>query len=242
MPAKRVALSWSGGKDSAWALHQVKDDPNLILAGVFSSYDKSTKRIPHHGVSIDLIKTQGRAMGVPIDLIPLPKNASNEQYETAIGEYYDRLKRRGIEGIVFGDIHLEDIKEYRRKLAEQHGLEAIFPLWGMNPKDVSMAMVFAGIRAIVCSLDPQKMDRELLGSNFDAQFLNTLREDIDPCGESGEFHTFVINCEFFRFPVNLLQIGKTAGGGMETLELFPIDDDNEGLSSRAPQDRSWEQN
>lgn len=214
-------ISWSGGKDAAWALHKAREEMGCVVSGLFCTYDPKTEKIPIHGAPVSLIKSQARALGLPIDLIPLPTNPNNKDYEKALKQYFEKLEVRGIEGIVYGDVGLEDVRDYKQKLTEEHGLEAIFPLWETNTEDLATSMVLAGIKAVVCSVDPQKVDPLLLGHPFDAHFLNALKPEVDPCGENGEFHTFVLYTEDFRFPIDLMQLGKSQSGGMEMLEIFP---------------------
>lgn len=221
MKTKRVVVAWSGGKDACWALHRIKEEGLFLPVGLFSTYDSKNSKVPFHGVPVSLIKSQSRALGLPIDLIDLPTDPSNKEYEQILGDYMDRLKSRGIEGIVYGDVFLEDVRDYKIKLCKKHGLEAFFPLWGETTENLAMSMVLAGVKAIICSVDPQKVDPIMLGHPFDAQFINSLPNHVDPCGENGEFHSFVINAEGFRFPIDIMQIGRSQKKGMEMLEIFP---------------------
>ena len=214
-------ISWSGGKDAAWALQKAREADGIIVTGLFCTYDPATEKVPIHGAPISLIKSQARALGLPIDLIPLPAKASNKDYEKAINAYFQRLKLRDMDAVVYGDVSLKDVRDYKQNLTKQHSLEALFPLWNLETDDLAISMVLAGIKAIVCSVDPQKVDPLLLGNPFDAHFLNALKPNVDPCGENGEFHTFVLYTEDFRFPVNLMQLGRSQSRGMEMLEIFP---------------------
>jgi uncharacterized protein (TIGR00290 family) len=156
-----------------------------------------------------------------LDLVDIGTAPSNKSYESVLGSYFDQLKARGVEGVVFGDVFLADIRDYKSSLCKKHGLEAFFPLWDESTDNLAMSMILAGVRAVVCSVDPQKVDPIMLGHPFDAQFINSLKPNVDPCGENGEYHTFVINSEAFRFPIDIMHIGRSQSQGMEMLEIFP---------------------
>jgi uncharacterized protein (TIGR00290 family) len=216
-------VAWSGGKDACWALHRVKEEGYHLPVGLFASFDSKSGKVPFHGVPASLLKSQARSLGLPIDLIDVGGTPSNAEYEKAIGAYFDRLAKRNIYGIIYGDVFLEDVRDYKIELCKKHGLETFFPLWGEKTENLAMSMILAGLRAVVCSVDPQQVNPIMLGHPFDAQFINSLKADVDPCGENGEYHTFVVNAEGFRFPIDIMHIGRSQRKGMEMLEIFPYD-------------------
>ena len=199
----KTALSWSGGKDAAMALLQLHNSADYEPVALFTAYDAETERINLHGIPITLIRAQAQALGIHLEEIPLPPKASNEQYESAHRDAFAKLaKDRGVEVFAFGDIYLEHIKEYRDAMAQREGVRFIYPLWGKEPGQLCREVATAGIEATVCAIDVDKLPSEALGAPYDEVFLANLPEGVDPCGENGEFHTFVANMPGFAQAVN----------------------------------------
>lgn len=198
---KRVLLSWSSGKDSAWALRRLLQDPGIHVAGLLTTINESANRVAMHAVRRELLEAQAKAVGRPLWAVPLPSPCSNEQYESIMIEVCRRAVQERIEAVAFGDLFLADVRQYRERQLHGTGLEPLFPLWGEPTASLAGKMIEAGLRAKITCVDPGKLDRLFAGREFDAGFLADLPADVDPCGENGEFHTFVYDAPWFRTPV-----------------------------------------
>lgn len=205
----RVLLSWSSGKDSAWALYQLQQDPKIEVVGLLTTFNQAFDRSAIHGVRLELIRAQAEAAGLPLLEIPLPWPCSNEAYERAMVEALDRAKRElSPDAVAFGDLFLEDIRQYREERMANTGLELLFPIWGIPTDELAGYMIEAGLQAYVTCLDPSKIPEVLSGASFDKNFIKKLPDVVDPCGENGEFHTFAWNGPMFQKPVTVIQ-GET---------------------------------
>ncbi len=188
---KRILLSWSSGKDSAWTLRVLRQRRQYEIAGLLTTFNETADRVAMHGVRRELVERQAEATGLPLWNVPLPWPCSNEQYEMLMAETCSRAITAGIEGIAFGDLFLEDVRAYRERQMRNTALQPIFPLWGQPTRDLANAMISSGLRAKLTCVDTQKLDASFVGREFDADLLAALPEGIDPCGENGEFHSFV---------------------------------------------------
>lgn len=188
---KRILLSWSSGKDSAWTLHVLRQQGNYDIAGLLTTFNQAADRVAMHGVRRDLVELQAGAAGVPLWSVPLPWPCSNEQYELLMADTCAKAVSQGIQAIAFGDLFLEDVRAYRIRQMTGTGLEPIFPLWGMPTDALARAMVAAGLKARLTCVDTRKMDASFAGQAFDENLLRALPDGVDPCGENGEFHSFV---------------------------------------------------
>jgi uncharacterized protein (TIGR00290 family) len=188
---KRILLSWSSGKDSAWSLHVLRRDREYEIAGLLTTFNEVANRVAMHAVRRELVERQASAAGLPLWHVPLPWPCSNEQYELLMAEVCARAVAAGIEGIAFGDLFLEDVRAYREKQMKDTGLQTIFPLWGLPTRDLANAMIASGVRAKLTCVDTQKLDASFVGREFDQNLLSALPDGVDPCGEKGEFHSFV---------------------------------------------------
>ena len=186
MKRQRILLSWSGGKDSAWALHLLRDSPEFEVVGLLTTVNQHFGRVAMHGFREELLDLQGQAAGLPLWKVPLPWPCSNEAYEELMGEVCQRAVAQGLHGIAFGDI-----RTYRVEKMAATGLEPIFPCWMIPTDELARSMIAAGIRAHLVCIDPRKLDRKFAGRVLDMELLSELPESVDPCGERGEFHTFV---------------------------------------------------
>lgn len=191
MPRKRVLLSWSGGKDSAWALHLLRQQPEYEIAGLLTTVNQHFGRVAMHGFREELLRLQAEAAGLPLWAIPLPWPCSNEQYEAAMAKACERAVAEGIEAVAFGDLFLEDIRAYREAKLAPTGLEPLFPCWQIPTAELARQMIASGMRAHLVCVDPRHLDRSFAGRVFDEALLEDLPPGVDPCGERGEFHTFV---------------------------------------------------
>lgn len=197
MKRRRAVVSWSSGKDAAWALHMVRRHGDLEVAGLLSSINAEFRRVSMHGVRVELLEQQARAAGLPLLTVELPWPCSNAEYEKRMGAACARLREERVEAVVFGDLFLEDVRQYREKQLAATGLEPIFPLWGLDTRALVRQMLDGGLRARISCLDPARVDRSLAGAELTARVVQSLPPGVDPCGENGEFHTFVFDAPVF---------------------------------------------
>jgi uncharacterized protein (TIGR00290 family) len=194
---KRVALSWSSGKDSAWALHLLRQNANVEVVALITTFNQTANRVAMHAVRRDLVLAQAERTGLPLWPIELPWPCPNKVYEDIMADIYKRAAGEGIAAIAFGDLFLEDIRSYRERQLEPTGLTPLFPVWHLPTAGLARKMIHAGVKAKITCVDPVKLDRSFAGRDFDSDFLNDLPTGIDPCGENGEFHTFVYETPAF---------------------------------------------
>jgi uncharacterized protein (TIGR00290 family) len=198
---KRVALSWSSGKDSAWSLHLLRQDPAIEVVALITTFNEAFNRVAMHAVRSELVELQAESAGLPLWKVPLPWPCSNEEYEARMRAVCERALREEVDAIAFGDLFLADIRAYRERQLAGTGLEPVFPVWQIPTRELAVSMLGAGLRARVTCIDPKKLPREFAGREFDAAFLNDLPSGVDPCGENGEFHSFVYDGPMFRAAV-----------------------------------------
>jgi len=208
MEHQKTIVSWSSGKDSAWALYEASRNPDLKIVGLLTTITESFNRISMHGVRVELLEAQALSLGLPLFKIPIPFPCPNEIYESAMGKALDRAKAEGITRIVFGDLYLEDIRKYRESKLTGSGIEGVWPIWLQDTRVLSHRMVEAGLKATIACLDPRRLPRKFAGRSYDAQLLNDLPEGVDPCAENGEFHTFAWDGPMFPQPVRI-NVGET---------------------------------
>jgi uncharacterized protein (TIGR00290 family) len=205
---RKTLLSWSSGKDSAWALHVLRQDPGVELAGLFCTVNQVFERVAMHGVRIELLRQQAAAVGLPLSLIEIPYPCSNDEYARVMDAFVREARGLGVETFAFGDLFLEDVRRYREQGLEGTGITPVFPLWGLPTGDLAATMVAGGLKAVITCLDPARLDRRFAGRAYDASFLAELPEGIDPCGEFGEFHSFAFDGPMFERPVRV-SVGET---------------------------------
>jgi uncharacterized protein (TIGR00290 family) len=199
----RVALSWSSGKDSAWSLHLLRQDPNIEVVALFTTLNQQFDRVAMHAVRRELLELQAKSVGLPLWTVPLPWPCSNEEYEVRMTALCERATGEAVQAIVFGDLFLADIRAYREKQLAGTGLEPLFPVWQIPTADLARTMIASGLRAKITCVDPKVLPKEFAGRDFDSQFLADLPPTADPCGENGEFHSFVYDGPGFRRPINI---------------------------------------
>ncbi len=202
-PAPPALLSWSCGKDGAFALQEVRSSRTYDVVGLLTTLTADFRRVSMHGVREELLDRQARALGLPLAKIWIPNPCPNEVYEREMARALERAKGMGVRHVIFGDLFLEDVRQYRETRLESVGMKGVFPLWGRETGALANEMIDSGLRARVSSLDPKKLSRAFAGRELDAAFLRALPPGVDPCGERGEFHTFVTHCREFREPVNV---------------------------------------
>ncbi|MCF6280951.1 MAG: adenine nucleotide alpha hydrolase [Candidatus Polarisedimenticolaceae bacterium] len=194
---KRVWLSWSSGKDSAWALYILRQQADVEVVGLISTVNQTFERVSMHAVRIELLQRQAASVGLPVHLIEIPYPCSNEQYELIMAEFIREAQQQKIEAFAFGDLYLEDIRQYREKNLEGSGISALFPLWQIATDELSQTMIASGLRAKITCVDPKHLPAHFSGREFDLSLLQQLPEGIDPCGENGEFHSFAYDGPMF---------------------------------------------
>jgi uncharacterized protein (TIGR00290 family) len=203
MEPLRTLLSWSTGKDSAYALWVLKQDPGVRLCGLLTTLNSSVDRVSMHGVRASVLRAQAQAAGLPLLTVPLPDPCTDEEYRAAMARAMDEAKQMGIDAIAFGDLFLKDVRTYREANLADTGITPLFPLWGRPTPTLAEEMIQAGIHAIVTCVDTQQLDRSFLGRSFDRQLLHDLPAEVDPCAENGEFHTVAVCGPMFDAPVDV---------------------------------------
>ena len=194
-------LSWSSGKDSAWALHVLRKDPAVDVVGLLTTINEAADRVAMHAVRNALLDRQAAAVGLPVTKVRIPSPCSNAEYEAAMGEALRDAGGRGVTAVAFGDLFLEDIRRYREETLTATGMTPLFPLWGKDTAALADAMVGSGLRAVITCVDPKQLDPSFAGRNYDARFLRDLPAGVDPCGENGEFHSFAYEGPMFASPI-----------------------------------------
>ena len=200
---KKAWLSWSTGKDSAWALHQLQAQGKYDVVGLFTTVNETFDRVTMHAVRRTLLEAQAAATGIPLRVIPIPWPCSNQQYEATMARTWTAAIENGVEAIAFGDLFLQDVREYRVDLLIGTSLEPIFPLWQSPTRSLAESMIRSGIQAKLTCVDPRQLGVDFVGREFDAEFLRDLPLNVDPCGENGEFHTFVYSGPIFTYPLKV---------------------------------------
>lgn len=225
MIQKDILLSWSGGKDSAWALYQLRQQPQFRVVGLLTSINRHFARVAVHGFREELLDLQAAATGLPLWKVDLPFPCTNIQYETQMAEVFARATAAGIHGIAFGDLFLEDIRDYRIRQLAGTGLEPIFPIWcsalGVSTSELAQQMVAAGLRAHLTCIDPRHLDPSFAGRIFAADLLRDLPPAVDPCGERGEFHTFTFAGPMFSSSISVTRAQIVERDGFVYAELLP---------------------
>ncbi len=188
----RVLLSWSSGKDSAWALHRLRKSHDTEIVGLLTTFNEAAARVAMHAVRQTLVEAQAAATGLPLWPVALPYPCSNEQYAAIMAGVVTQARAAGITHIAFGDLFLADIRAYRETMLAGTGIAPLFPLWGsaLDTPALAHEMLAGGLRAVLTCVDPQQLAAAFAGRSYDAALLAELPQGVDPCGENGEFHTF----------------------------------------------------
>jgi uncharacterized protein (TIGR00290 family) len=185
-----VAFCWSGGKDSALALFELRHSPQYEVVALLTTLTREFERISMHGVRRELLLRQAAAIGIPVDEVWITQGASNAEYETEMGKMLESYRNRGVGTVAFGDIFLEDLRAYRERNLAALGLQALFPIWKRDTHELMETFLAREFRSITCCIDTRKLDDAFVGREIDRQFLAELPAGVDPCGENGEFHSF----------------------------------------------------
>jgi uncharacterized protein (TIGR00290 family) len=189
---EKVLLFWSGGKDSALALYELKKDPRYEVVGLITTLDREKNRVPFHGIPDTLILEQAKLMKLPLQRIFLPENATNEEYVNQVSNILSMFAKRGIKKVAFGDINLEDVRAFKEKFISDLGMTSLFPLWKRDTRELVNLFLETGHKALVTSVYGEKLGYDFLACEFNNDYIERLPKDIDPSGENGEYHTMVV--------------------------------------------------
>jgi uncharacterized protein (TIGR00290 family) len=198
---KKILLSWSSGKDSAWALHLLRQMPDVEVRALVTTFNSAADRVAMHAVRRGLVEAQADRAGLPLWPVALPWPCSNAEYEQRMLALCRRAADEGIDAFAFGDLFLQDIRDYRVRQLQDSGLEPLFPVWHIPTAQLARDMIAAGLKAKITCVDPSKLAKSFAGCDFTEAFLEALPDSVDPCGENGEFHTFVYDGPVFSKPI-----------------------------------------
>lgn len=201
MARPKAWVSWSSGKDSAWALHVLRGKGEVEIVGLLTTINRDAGRVAMHAVRESLLEAQAAAAGVPLVKVYIPSPCANEEYERVMGEAMAEARSVGVTRVAFGDLFLEDVRQYRETKLAGTGIEPLFPLWGLETAELARTMVGAGLRAYLTCVDPKQLSPRFAGRIYDADLLAELPQGVDPCGERGEFHTFACAGPMFAAPI-----------------------------------------
>jgi len=218
-----ILLAWSSGKDSAFALHVLRGMEDVEVVGLLTTVNDRHDRVAMHAVRRTLLDAQAEAAGLPLKIVRIPDPCPDVAYEAAMGRALEEARGRGVRGVAFGDLFLEDIRRYREAQMAGTGLRLVFPLWGRPTRALAQAMLDAGLRARITCVDPRALAASFAGREFDRQLLADLPPGVDPCGENGEFHTFAWDGPMFRRPVAVRGGPVVERDGFVFADLLPVE-------------------
>ena len=201
MVPEPVIMAWSGGKDSALALFEAKKNPSYRVSSLLTTVTEDYDRISMHGVRCALLERQAQALGLPLHQVLIPKDCPNPVYEEKMKSAMLEFKARGIVKVAFGDIFLEDLRQYREQNLARLGMSALFPIWKQETKTLAQTFIAQGFQAIIACVDSNYLDPKFSGALYDRDFLAAIPPAVDPCGENGEFHSFVFAGPIFPEPI-----------------------------------------
>jgi uncharacterized protein (TIGR00290 family) len=218
----KVALSWSSGKDSAWTLHLLRQQPDIQVMALITALNSEAGRVAMHGVRRELVQAQAERTGIPLWAVELPWPCSNLEYEDRMRTLCQRATAEGVTAVAFGDLFLQDVRDYRIRQLQGSGLEPLFPVWQIPTGQMSRDLIAAGVKAKVTCVDPSKVAKSFAGREYDLSLLNALPAGADPCGENGEFHTFVYDAPVFSHPIGVRNGALVERDGFVFADLLPI--------------------
>lgn len=224
MAPTKLLVSWSSGKDSAWALKTMQEHGEFEIVGLLTTLNATHQRVAMHAVREQLLEKQAEAVGLPLWKIPLPWPCPNGVYENLMTAVMDRCKAEGITAIAYGDLFLEDIRAYREARHAGTGISPVFPLWKQPTRALAQDMIRGGLKAILTCVDPKQLDGCFAGRDFDETLIAELPKGVDPCGENGEFHSFVWDGPMFRNPVPVQRGEVVERDGFVFADLAPMDE------------------
>jgi uncharacterized protein (TIGR00290 family) len=220
-PKTKILLSWSSGKDSAWALHLLRRQSQYEIAGLATTFNRAFDRVAMHSTRRALVEMQAKAAGLPLFPIPLPWPCSNQEYEEIMKVFCAQVVAQGVTAMAFGDLFLEDIRAYRERQLQGTGLEPLFPVWQIPTDHLAREMIDSGLRAKLVCGDPKKLSPEFAGRDFDRQLLADLPVGVDPCGENGEFHSFVYGGPMFDREIPVVAGERVERDGFWFCDVLP---------------------
>ena len=197
----KAIMSWSGGKDSSMAYYEARKIQGLEISALLTTVTEGYDRISMHGVRCTLLEQQAESLGVPVEKVTISQKSSNEEYELKTKEKFLYFKGQGVSSVVIGDIFLEDLKQYREEKLSEVEMTGIFPIWKRDTSELARTFIDLGFKAVITCIDSQVLDKKFIGREFDQQFLSDLPFNIDPCGENGEFHSFVTDGPIFQHAI-----------------------------------------
>ena len=195
---ERVLLTWSGGKDSAMALHALQSSGAYEVVALLTTVTEQYDRVSMHGVRTALLERQADSLGLPLEKVYIGANASNDEYEARMRDKLAYYQARGVSSVAFGDLFLEDVRRYREENLSRVGMKGLFPLWGRDTSELAHSFIDLGFKAVITCVDSNLLDGAFVGRDFDREFLSELPAAVDRCGENGEFHSFVYEGPLFR--------------------------------------------
>jgi uncharacterized protein (TIGR00290 family) len=219
---KKVLLSWSSGKDSAWTLHLLQQQPDVRVAALVTTFNSAANRVAMHAVRRSLVEAQAQRVGVPLWAVDLPWPCSNLEYEERMRAVCQRASAEDITAVAFGDLFLQDIRDYRMQQLQGTGLEALFPVWQIPTAQLARDMIAADLKAKLTCVDPAKLQKTFAGRDYDLRLLDELPSAIDPCGENGEFHTFVYSAPVFSSPISVQTGEIVERDGFIFADVLPV--------------------
>jgi uncharacterized protein (TIGR00290 family) len=219
---QKLVLSWSGGKDSAMSLYELRCSNQYEVVGLLTTVTQDYDRISMHGVRRILLEKQAESVGVPLRKILIPKTCTNEIYERLMAEEMEQLKREGIFQVAFGDIFLQDLKDYREQNLAKAGMKGVFPIWKRDSRELVESFINLCFKSIITTCDPRVSGEEFCGRVIDKRFLSELPVSVDPAGENGEFHSFTFDGPIFKQPVSFTVGEKVLRDGFWFCDLVPL--------------------
>ncbi len=210
---RKAVVAWSSGKDSAYAFHKAKQSGEFDIVGVITTITETFNRVSMHGVREELLDCQYDQIGLPATKVYIPSPCTNEIYEQKMDVALKGLRKQGVTYVIFGDLFLEDIRQYREAQMEKADMKCVFPLWQMNTTTLAHEMIASGLQTILTCIDPKKMDQSFAGRSFGSDLLRDLPTSVDPCGENGEFHSVVVAGPMFKgtIPVKVGEVVERDG-------------------------------
>lgn len=219
---RRAWVAWSSGKDSALALHDALADPGLEVVGLLTTIDETSAAVTMHAVPRTLVEAQASALGLPLHVVAVPSPCPDQLYRERMGAALDAARADGVTAVVFGDLHLADVRAYREEAMAGSGLDPVFPLWEQPIDEVAARIVDLGLTPIVTCVDTEQLDASFVGRAYDRSFLADLPAGVDPCGENGEIHTFVTDAPAFSHPVPVTIGPPTVEDRFARVALRPV--------------------
>ncbi len=212
-------LSWSSGKDSAWSLFQLQKQADLNITGIFTSFNEEAERVCMHAVRHSLVEAQAEALNLPLHMINLPQDVSHDTYVERMQNFIQHAESQKVNTMAFGDLYLEDVRSYRIESLKDATIKPVFPLWQKPTQALAQEMIDGGLKAIITCVDTAQLSEKFLGREFNLKLLQEFPEDVDPCGENGEFHTFVYDGPMFNTPISVQTGEKHISGQFHFIDL-----------------------